>query len=173
MTAPEPEVLEYGRARRRWPLLAVALLLLAGLAAWLEGARRAGEEVARLAECRDQGLEAVEQAERRLAATATYIAPSLSRARLGLEQSLLRVLGAEAERQSGPVQSALTTCRGVEVWPVNRSRREARSAYVDLLEAEQARLEGIVVDGGAFYSGYDEVQRLRERAEERMAEVGA
>ncbi len=148
-------------------------MLLAGGVVWLQVDRRASEEMAALARCREGGLEVVQQAERRLAlvARAGYVTAQVPGTRDEFERSLRDLLAAEAARQSSPVQSALDRCRAVAllpVWLMGSGRREARSAYVALLEAERERLQRIADDGSAFGTGPGDIARLRERAEDRM-----
>lgn len=163
----EPEVIESGRGStpdRRLTVLLALVLSVSGLLGWGVYAARAAEERTALARCAEEADRAVGNAEGRLAATATYIAPSLGVATPRLDTSLLMLIEYRVDAVVGPVTEALTTCRGVDLWPVSQSRQEARAAYVALLEAERRRLEEISQDGAALYRGYDAIRDLSDKA---------
>jgi uncharacterized protein HemX len=166
-TDPSPEVLERaGTTGRRHRLTAVALVAILGLGlvALAEGARRAPAEEVALERCAERATSAVERAERRLSAMARYIAPQLGMATADLDAQLLQLVARQAPAARTSVDRSLRACRGVDVWPLNRDHRRVRAAYVDLLVAEQSRLQRIARDGRAFYDGYPQVRSLRDEA---------
>lgn len=173
MPGPEAEILEGGRPSGRpgrGAAIVVALLAVVGLVLWAGDGLRAPEERRALSRCAGEAGHAVERAEERLAAMASYIAPGLGTVSSSRDASLLAMIEEQAAGLDGPVEAALRTCRDVELWPVSGTRREARAAYVALLKAERDRLRRISHDGSAFFTGYDEVKVLAEEAAARLAE---
>jgi hypothetical protein len=167
-TSTGPDVLEVDGVPRRTTRLLVAVVvvvLVAGLAAWAEGVRRAPREAAAITSCADDAVAAVERAELRLATMANYVGPSIGAISDEVDDRLRRMIASQAPAARGPVDDALAACRAVEVWPLNREHREARDAFAAFLTAEQQRLRALEQEGRGYYTGYDRVRSLREEAE--------
>jgi hypothetical protein len=164
---PEPDVLEGGAIPRRTGRalgLLLALVLVAGLAAWAEGARRSPDERAAIDECATLAKNAVGRAESWLGAMASYVGPVRGTTTAEIDAGLMRMIAEQAPDARAPVDAALRTCRAVEVWPLNAEHRDARDAHVDLLAAEQRRLRAIEDDGRRYYTGFEEVDDLLTEA---------
>ncbi len=162
------DVLDAGAPPSRWwrilGALAVVTLVL-GLAAVAEGARRAPAERRAIDRCAEAATSAVDRAERRLALMVTYVTPALGASTPDVDAGLRRLVAAEAPAARAPVDQALGTCRGIDVWWLNAEHRGALVAYDALLVAQQERLRG-VARGGGFYDDYAEVRALRAEAEQ-------
>lgn len=143
-----------------------ALALLAALA-WAEGVRRLPVERAGLDACAGHASAAVAGSDVRLAAISSYIAPAVGVGTADLDTGLRRLVSEQARRARGPVDEALRTCRDLVIWPLNDDHRAARSAYLDLLEAQRSHLGSVITDGLPYGPGYDEVAELRREAESR------
>lgn len=168
-----PEVLDTSEPPAYLRPLLVALVVLAVVAAgvWAEGVRRAPDERRALAACAEEAVAAVDLAERRLAAMAGYIAPGFSADFPTRGPALLELVSGQAASTVGRVEEARGLCQDAALWPTSTARRQARAALLALLEAEQRRLERIVAFGGAYYSGYEAVRDLRDRAVEAVADA--
>ncbi len=142
----------------------VVVLVLVAAAAWAEGRRRAPAERVALAACAARADAAAAQAERRVAAITSYVAPALGAKGPRLDQSLLELVSREARSSLAPVDAALAGCRATRIWWFNQSHEETLDAYVDFLVAQRDRLEDIQRDGHGSARGYTEVRRLGEQA---------
>jgi hypothetical protein len=171
MPAGAVDRLSDGPQISRWPVVAlVVALVLVAAGGWAEGRRRAPAERAALTACAARADAATSYAERRVAATSSYIAPAFVTAEPALRESMRGLLSRAADRVVEPVEAALARCRSVGLWPFNRSHDETRDAYVTYLVAERDRLHAVVRDGSAYDQGYAEVQRLADAARARLSE---
>lgn len=164
---PDPDILEGAAIPRRTGRalgLLLALVLVVGVAAWAEGARRSPAERAAIDTCSTLATDAVERAEARLGAMASYVGPVRGTTTAEVDDGLMRMIADQAPDARAPVDAALRTCRGVDVWPLNAGHRDARDAHVALLAVEQRRLREIEDDGRRYYTGFAEVDALLAEA---------
>lgn len=167
-TTPDPDVLEVDGAPRRTTRvlgIVVALVLVAGLAAWAEGVRRTPGERRAIDECATGAVDAVERAERRLGAMSSYVRPAFGNAPAEVDAGLLRLVAGQVPEAAPAVDQALAGCRDVDLWRFNTRHHEARDAWVAYLVAEQRRLRSIGRDGASYFSGFGVVSARRQEAE--------
>lgn len=164
----EPEILGVdARPSRVLPALGVltVIALVVSAVVWVEGERRGADERRAIDACAANATEAVDSAERRLGAMASYVRPAFGTAPAEVDAGLMRLVAGQAPMASPAVDDALATCRDVEVWRFNASHREARAAWITYLVAEQRRLRAIAADGGSYFTGFEGVSARREEAE--------
>lgn len=145
-------------------VVAIVGTVVAALA-WAEGVRRTPGEREALDGCASAATIAVAGTEVRLSAISSYIAPALGVGTDQLDSGLRRLVSDQARRARRGVVRALRVCRDVEVWILNAEHRQARAAYVSLLEAQQRHLGTVITDGRPYGPTYDEVVSRREEAE--------
>lgn len=160
------ETLSFERPMRsRWTGVFAGVLVTALACFWVVSERRADKERAEVARCSSAVVRAVDSAEKRLAALASYIAPAVDSSSYRTFEGLYATLSAEAERNLPRVRTALQSCHRVEVWWLHRSVLRGRDAAVALGDAELGRLEAVQADGTTFHDGYDVIARLRDEAQ--------
>lgn len=165
----EPEVLGTDAPPSRvLPALGVliVLALVASGVVWVEGERRGAAERGAIDACARAATTAVDSAERRLGAMASYVRPAFGTAPAEVDAGLMRLVAGQAPIASPAVDAALTTCREVDVWRFNSDHREARSAWIAFLVAEQRRLRAIAENGGSYFTGFEAVSARRQEAEQ-------
>lgn len=163
----EPEILGADvRPSRVLPVIGVltAVALVVSGVVWVEGQRRGAEERRAIDHCARSATTAVERAERRLGAMASYVRPAFGTAPAEVDAGLMRLVAGQAPIASPAVDEALATCRDVDVWRFNSDHREARSAWIAFLVAERQRLTAVAADGGNYFTGFEKVSALREEA---------
>lgn len=164
--------------RRVRPRLRLAVLLLvlvvagAGVAVVVVGDRREPDERAALRTCADDLLAAVEDAERRVSAMVSYIAPSVSSSSVSTYEGLYVRVSEQADAALPNVEAARELCAAVAVWWTNRNHRAARDALLLLADVSRDRLERIGQDGSTYVDGYERLVAVREDAESRLTAWG-
>lgn len=159
------ETVSFGGRSRWWPRLVVVAVLLVLVALWSVSERQSDREKTALADCARAAEGAVGRAERRLAALASYIAPSVDSSTYRTFEGLHDVLSRDAGQHLPVVQRAHAVCGELSVWWLHTGVRREQDAYVALLTAELERLNRITLDGTEFYEGYDEIMRLIEKTQ--------
>jgi hypothetical protein len=162
------ETLAYERrTRRAWLPLLVAAVVLAVAAAALD-ARRSDRERSEVDRCAKVAVAVVSDAESRLTTMARYIGPVVDPPKLKNTTGVYSLLSRVAEPLLPDLASAELACQRIAVWQRHTSIRRARDRYVALLAAERTRLEGVVADGRAFNTGYDDIVRLLAEADRAL-----
>lgn len=168
-TTSEAEVLEADAQPSRSLRAVGAVVVVAiavGVALWAEGVRRADGERRAIDACAASATDAVDRAERRLAAMASYVRPAFGNAPAEVDAGLLRLVADQAPVGAPAVDRALAECRAIDVWRFNADHREAREAWVAYAAAEQRRLQAITDDGAGYFTGFEAVSGRRDEAEE-------
>lgn len=164
----EPEVLEAdvpaSRSLRVVGVLVVVTVVV-GLALWAEGVRRSEGERRAIDACARAATDAVDQAERWLAAMASYVRPAFGTAPAEVDAGLLRLVADRAPAGAPAVDRALADCRAIDVWRFNADHRQAQDAWIAFAAAEQRRLRAIADDGGSYFTGFEAVSGRRQEAE--------
>lgn len=145
-------------------LLAVLLLLVAGDAA----ARQAESD--RLLAAVTAGQEAARYAERRVAATAEYAGPALTRAAVdeAVRADLRALVRSEARAQVPALRAAERAVRDVPALPWHGDVRAGRDAYAESLAALGDHLDAVEEDLRGLYTRPDVLRATSSRAREAL-----
>lgn len=143
--------------------IALAAVVLIGTAGWYADGRRRDQEFDRLVGCAATAEAARVAAERRVAAMASYVRPSLAVFEAP-DRQLYPLIAHEAAVGRPDVESAARGCSDVSVLPIHGELSRARSDYVRYLSAESERLVGIEADGSRAFDDTDALQALRTSA---------
>jgi hypothetical protein len=147
------------------------VVVIVSSAGWYLDGRRRMQEFTALAQCVATAEDSWRDADARVTAMASYVAPSAASSRSrSVQRGLYRLVAREAARGEPFVQQALERCRAVPVLPFHPALRAARAAYVACLQAEVDRLAATRSDGSRAFSNSDRLSRLRDRA---FAELSA
>jgi hypothetical protein len=141
----------------------VAAVVVIGAAGWYADGRRRDQEFDQLAGCASQAEAARAAAERRVAAMASYVRPSLAVFEAP-DRQLYPLIAHEAAVGRPDVESAARSCADVRVLAVHGALRRARSDYVLYLSAETERLADIEADGSHAYDDTEGLRVLRTSA---------
>jgi hypothetical protein len=152
------------RPSRRWVVVLVLAVVVAGLVAWYADHRDRRDESAAVARCERLLADASARADIRLGAVANMLRPALANAE-GIQQLHLADLMATPARQVLPrAQHAHRLCLGVSVRPWHFSlvtRRDAATAYSGVLVT---LLQTVAAQGRAYFRDDSTLQRLRAAA---------
>lgn len=131
---------------RRVVAVVVAAVLLVGVAVWYADTRRRDHEFALLLGCATSAENARVAAERRVAAMASYVRPSLA-VFSEPDRQLYPLIAHEAVAAQPDLQAAVRRCDDVQVWRLHSDLTAARASYLVYLGTETSRLGAIAADG--------------------------
>ena len=161
IVAAEPRRL--GPRGRRLLAVSVAAVVVIGAAGWYAAGRRRDHEFDQLLGCASKAEAARVAAERRVAAMASYVRPSLAVFEAP-DRQLYPLIAHEAAVGRPDVDTAARGCADVHVLAIHGELSRARSDYLRYLSAESARLADIEADGSHAYDDTDGLQALRTSA---------
>lgn len=152
-----------GRRGRRALAVSLAAVVLIGAAGWYADGRRRDHEFDQLVGCASKAEAARVAAERRVAAMASYVRPSLA-VFDAPDRQLYPLIAHEAAVGRPDVESAARGCADVHVLAIHEELSRARSDYLRYLRAESGRLADIEANGSHAFDDTDALQALRTSA---------
>jgi hypothetical protein len=142
----------------------VAVLCVAGLAAWRTDARSRDHDERAVAACRDAALRADLRASTTVGYMVQEVAPVLWKLSGERQDGLVALVAEAAGRALPGVRRALAGCRRTSVDWWHRGLVRQRASYVDYLDARVRRLEDVESDGHHYYQDQPRLAALRDQA---------
>jgi hypothetical protein len=147
------EVLDVGVDRRAGPsrrvrlVLLVGALVVAGTALVVDHQLRVREDRA-VADCAGEVSSAVDESGRRIQATYEYVRASFGLvSSRDLSDGLYLLIAKSARHAGGELAAARGTCASIAVLPLHTDLRDRRDRCVEVLDAQQATLADLALDG--------------------------
>lgn len=165
--APDPARRTPWRARPRAVAAAVVVLALAATLVVLDLDRLHAEQAA-VETCSTEAVDAIDLADSRLSAMATYVAPAQvpdPEEDAADQTDLVGGLMGRAATEARPgLASAATTCEAVDVRPWHPGTAARRANLVAYLDARVGQLDRISETGQGYDQPGDQLEVLRKRA---------
>ncbi len=165
------EVLDAGRAPRRWPWVAVlVLVILAASVGWADGRARSDQTAAVAAAASKAELD-IRTADAKVASIRVYASPGLF-APGDVRDGLMLLVRQTAAEQADVLVETRATVAEIGVWPWHENQRLARDAVVAYVDQWAEFLRQVALDDEALTMSRTPLTRAGESARQALGAAG-